>query len=87
MVETLQRIQASINPELTIEGVLLTMFDDRPISPGGVNDIREFFTVLSTSVIPRNVRLGRSFGRPILSTTSSPGAEAYMNLARGDQQP
>jgi chromosome partitioning protein len=87
MVETLQRIQASINPALTIEGVLLTMFDDRTnLSRQVVNDIREFFKEkVFTSVIPRNVRLGEapSFGRPILLyDIKSKGAEAYMNLAR-----
>jgi len=87
MVETLQRIQASINPELTIEGVLLTMFDDRTnLARQVVNDIREFFKEkVFASVIPRNVRLGEapSFGRPILLyDIKSKGAEAYMNLAR-----
>jgi chromosome partitioning protein len=87
MVETLQRIQASINPELTIDGVLLTMFDDRTnLARQVVNDIRGFFKEkVFASVIPRNVRLGEapSFGRPIhLYDIKSKGAEAYMNLAR-----
>src|SRR5262249_11788149 len=87
MVETLQRLQASINPELALDGVLLTMFDDRTnLCRQVVNDIREFFKEkVYESVIPRNVRLGEapSFGRPILLyDIKSKGAEAYMNLAR-----
>lgn len=87
MVETLQRIQASINPALAIDGVLLTMFDDRTnLARQVVSDIRDFFKEkVFSSVIPRNVRLGEapSFGRPIhLYDIKSKGAEAYMSLAR-----
>jgi chromosome partitioning protein len=87
MVETLQRIQASINPELILDGVLLTMFDDRTnLARQVVTDIREFFKErVFATVIPRNVRLGEapSFGRPILLyDIKSKGAEAYMSLAR-----
>jgi chromosome partitioning protein len=87
MVETLQRIQSALNPSLVLEGVLLTMFDERTnLSRQVVNDIREFFKEkVYKSVIPRNVRLGEapSFGRPILLyDLKSKGAETYLNLAR-----
>ena len=87
MVETLQRIQSALNPSLVLEGVLLTMFDERTnLSRQVVNDIREFFKEkVYKSVIPRNVRLGEapSFGRPILLyDIKSKGAETYLNLAR-----
>lgn len=87
MVETLQRVQAALNPALAVEGVLLTMFDDRTnLARQVVNDIREYFKEkVYQVVVPRNVRLGEapSFGRPImLYDIRSKGAEAYMNLAR-----
>ena len=87
MVETLQRVQASLNTSLVLEGVLLTMFDERTnLARQVVNDIREFFKEKVYEVIvPRNVRLGEapSFGRPILLyDIRSKGAEAYMSLAR-----
>jgi chromosome partitioning protein len=87
MVETLQRVQAALNPTLVVEGVLLTMFDDRTnLARQVVNDIREYFKEkVYQVVVPRNVRLGEapSFGRPImLYDIRSKGAEAYMNLAR-----
>jgi chromosome partitioning protein len=87
MVETLQRVQASISRNLVLEGVLLTMFDERTnLAKQVVNDIRDYFKdKVYDSVIPRNVRLGEapSFGRPImLYVIRSKGAEAYMNLAR-----
>ena len=87
MVETLQRVQAALNPALELEGVLLTMFDERTnLARQVVNDIREFFKdKVFDVVVPRNVRLGEapSFGRPImLYDIRSKGSEAYMNLAR-----
>jgi chromosome partitioning protein len=87
MVETLQRVQASINTALVLDGVLLTMFDERTnLARQVVNDIRDFFKdKVYNSVVHRNVRLGEapSFGRPImLYDIRSKGAEAYINLAR-----
>jgi chromosome partitioning protein len=87
LVETLRRVQSSLNPELRVEGVLMTMFDERTnLSRQVVEDIRAYFkeSVYST-IIPRNVRLGEapSFGKPIfLYDSRSKGAEAYFNLAR-----
>ena len=87
MVETLQRIQAALNPALVIDGVLLTMFDQRAnLSRQVVHELREYFKEkVYKAVVPRNVRLGEapSFGRPImLYDIRSRGADAYMNLAR-----
>jgi len=87
LVETLRRVQGSLNPGLRVEGVLMTMFDERTnLSRQVVDDIRAYFkeSVYST-IIPRNVRLGEapSFGKPIfLYDSRSKGAEAYFNLAR-----
>src|SRR6185436_7727079 len=87
LVETLRRIKNALNPDLRVEGVLMTMFDERTnLSKQVVDDIRAFFkeSVYST-IIPRNIRLGEapSFGKPIfLYDSRSKGAEAYFNLAR-----
>lgn len=87
LVETLERIRTAFNPELEIDGVVLTMYDDRTnLSRQVVDDIRAFFKdKVFNTVIPRNVRLGEapSFGRPImLYDIKSKGAESYLNLAR-----
>jgi chromosome partitioning protein len=87
MVETVQRVQAALNPGLAIDGVLLTMFDERTnLARQVVQEIREYFKErVYKSIVPRNVRLGEapSFGRPImLYDIRSRGAETYMNLAR-----
>jgi len=87
LVNTLTRVRASLNPGLGIEGVLLTMYDDRTnLSRQVVEDIRRHFKkeVFST-IVPRNVRLGEapSFGKPImLYDIRSKGAESYLSLAR-----
>src|SRR6266446_6954988 len=87
LVNTLQRIRASINPGLEVEGVLLTMFDERTnLSRQVVADIRSFFKEkVFRTIVPRNVRLGEapSFGKPImLYDIRSRGAESYLDLAR-----
>src|ERR1700681_3349107 len=87
LVSTMRRVRAALNPELDIEGVLLTMFDERTnLGQQVASDVRGFFKdkVFST-VIPRNVRLGEapSHGMPvILYDVKSRGAEAYLALAR-----
>jgi chromosome partitioning protein len=87
LVATLRRVRATLNPRLDIEGVLLTMHDERTnLGQQVARDIRGFFRdkVFST-VIPRNVRLGEapSHGLPaILYDVKSRGAEAYLALAR-----
>ena len=84
---TLQRIRASLNPGLEVEGILLTMYDERTnLSRQVVEEIRSHFKEkVFETVVPRNVRLGEapSFGKPImLYDIRSKGAESYLNLAR-----
>jgi chromosome partitioning protein len=87
LVGTLRRVRAALNPALDIEGVLLTMFDDRTnLGQQVASDVRGFFKEkVFETVIPRNVRLGEapSHGLPaILYDVKSRGAEAYVALAR-----
>ena len=87
LVGTMRRVQAGLNPGLDIEGVLLTMYDDRTnLGQQVARDVREFFREkVFKTVIPRNVRLGEapSHGMPIiLYDVKSRGAEAYLALAR-----
>ena len=76
-----------LNPTLAIEGVLLTMYDERTTLTRQVaSDLREFFREdLFNTVIPRNVRLAEapSHGRPILHYDArSKGSESYLSLAQ-----
>ncbi len=87
LMSTLDRVRESLNPSLIVEGVLLTMYDDRTNLGQQVGaSIREFFgDQVFRTVIPRNVRLGEapSHGVPvILYDARSRGAEAYVALAR-----
>jgi chromosome partitioning protein len=87
LVSTLRRVRASLNASLDIDGVLLTMHDERTnLGQQVARDVREFFKEkVFTTVIPRNVRLGEapSHGKPvILYDVKSRGAEAYLALAR-----
>jgi chromosome partitioning protein len=87
LFDTLARLRRGLNPQLTIEGLLLTMFDERTnLSSAVAKDLRDFYgkQVLKT-VIPRNVRLAEapSYGKPIiLYDIRSRGAESYMRLAK-----
>ena len=86
LMATLDRVSASFNPELSIEGVLLTMFDDRTNLSQQVRDnLQNFFEdKLFKTTIPRNIRLAEapSHGKPVaLYDPRSRGAEAYRNLA------
>jgi chromosome partitioning protein len=85
--DTLVKIRRSLNPALTIEGFLLTMYDERTnLSTQVVSDLRGFLgNQVFATVIPRNVRLAEapSYGKPvILYDIKSKGAESYLNLAR-----
>jgi chromosome partitioning protein len=87
LVATMRRVRASFNPTLDIEGVLLTMFDERTnLGQQVAKDVRDFFKEkVFRTVIPRNVRLGEapSHGLPVmLYDGRSRGAEAYFALAR-----
>jgi chromosome partitioning protein len=87
LVSTLRRVRTALNPSLDIEGVLLTMYDERTnLGQQVARDVREFFKdKVFETVIPRNVRLGEapSHGMPaIVYDAKSRGAEAYIALAR-----
>jgi chromosome partitioning protein len=86
LISTLERVRAAFNPELNIEGVLLTMYDDRTNLAQQVTEtLREYFRErLFQTVIPRNVRLAEapSHGKPVaLYDPRSRGTEAYFELA------
>jgi chromosome partitioning protein len=87
LLDTLMRIRRTLNPSLEVEGILLTMYDERTtLSRQVVTDLRTFFgTQVFKSVIPRNVRLAEapSFGKPIIFyDIHSKGAEGYTQLAQ-----
>jgi chromosome partitioning protein len=86
LVSNLERVRASVNPKLVIEGVLLTMYDDRTNLAQQVTEtLREYFKDrLFKTVIPRNIRLAEapSHGKPVaLYDARSRGTEAYFELA------
>jgi chromosome partitioning protein len=87
LLDTLMRLRRTINPSLAIEGILLTMYDDRTtLSKQVAADLRSFFggQVFDT-VIPRNVRLAEapSHGMPVMFyDIHSKGAESYIQLAK-----
>jgi chromosome partitioning protein len=87
LLDTLMRLRRTINPSLAIEGILLTMYDDRTtLSKQVAADLRSFFGgQVFESVIPRNVRLAEapSHGMPVIFyDIHSKGAEAYIQLAK-----
>ncbi len=87
LLDTLDRVRASLNPSLDIRGVVMTMYDDRTnLSRQVVEDVRQVFgPKVFETIVPRNVRLGEapSHGKPIfLYDIRSRGADAYLRLAR-----
>lgn len=87
LFDTLARIRRLHNPGLMIEGLLLTMYDERTnLSAAVAADLRDFYGLqVFQTVIPRNIRLAEapSYGKPIFSYDAhSKGAEAYSQLAR-----
>jgi len=83
----LERIRASFNPRLQLEGIVLTMYDDRTNLTKQVAEElrRHFLDKVFETVIPRNIRLAEapSHGKPILLyDIRSRGAEAYIQLAK-----
>jgi chromosome partitioning protein len=87
LLNTLHRVQQGPNKQLSIAGVLLTMYDSRlNLSRQVADDARDYFgSKVFASVIPRNVRLAEapSFGKPIiLYDIGSVGAKAYMSVAK-----
>ena len=87
LLKTLKRIQKSINPDLKVEGILLTMYDARTLLNGQVeNHVKKYFSeFLMTTIIPRNIRLSEapSHGKPIvLYANRSKGSDSYVELAQ-----
>lgn len=87
LLDTMERIRQNFNPELTVEGVVLTMYDERTnLAQQVANELRGYFgEKLCRTTIPRNVRLAEapSYGKPaLLYDARSRGAEAYIRLAK-----
>jgi len=87
LLDTIMLIQNGLNPDLAIEGILMTMFDSRTnLSKQVLKEVKQYFDEkVYKTIIPRNVRLGEapSFGKPvILYDPESKGAQAYTNLAK-----
>ena len=87
LFDTLTRIRSSFNPSLALQGILLTMYDERTnLSSQVRDDLKNYFSSdLMETIIPRNVRLAEapSFGKPIfLYDIRSKGAESYIHLAK-----
>lgn len=85
LIGTIDRIRASLNPDLSLQGVLLTMWDPRSnLAREVAEEVRRHFHVYETT-IPRNIRLAEapSHGKPvILYDAGSRGSHGYLNLAR-----
>jgi len=87
LLDTIDRLRQSFNPSLEIEGVVITMYDDRTILAQQVTqELKTFFGAkLLETVIPRNIRLAEapSYGKPaLLYDPRSKGAESYIKLAK-----
>ncbi|NLM03998.1 MAG: ParA family protein [Clostridiales bacterium] len=86
LLNTIQLVRGSLNPNLEIQGVVLSMFDGRTnLSIQVVEEVKNYFKgKVYTTIIPRNVRLAEapSHGKPVIYYDArSKGAEAYMELA------
>jgi chromosome partitioning protein len=87
LIDTISRVRTALNPDLEIEGLLMTMYDERTLlSRQVVEEVRGVFgDQVYETMIPRNVRLGEapSHGKPIfLYDIRSRAAEAYLDLAK-----
>ena len=87
LLQTLKRVKKSINPGLKVEGILLTMYDNRTLLTGQVEDqVKKYFSeFLMKTIIPRNIRLSEapSHGKPIvLYANRSKGSDSYVELAQ-----
>lgn len=86
LLKTVEQVRSSVNPELEIHGVVLTMFDPRNNLAGQViRDVRQFLGAkVFETVIPRNVRVSEapSYGKPVLLyDLKCAGSQAYLKLA------
>lgn len=87
LLDTVDRIKQGLNPNLAIEGVVLTMYDDRTnLAQGVATELKSYFgDLLYSTSIPRNIRLAEapSHGKPaLLYDPKSRGAESYIRLAK-----
>jgi chromosome partitioning protein len=87
LMDTVDRVRESFFRPLQIEGILLTMYDERTnLARQVADDLKDFFTdQVLTTVIPRSIRLAEapSYGKPILMyDPRSRGAESYIKLAK-----
>lgn len=87
LINTVTLVQRNLNPALSLEGVLLTMFDARTnLSIQVVDEVKNHFrSKVYQTIIPRNVRLSEapSYGLPVIKyDPKSKGAEVYMDLAK-----
>jgi chromosome partitioning protein len=87
LLDTIERIRVALNPELFVEGVALTMFDERTSLAKQVTaELKNYFgEKLCATAIPRNIRLAEapSHGKPaLLYDVRSRGAESYIRLAK-----
>ena len=86
LLKTVEQVKSTLNPDLTIHGIVLTMFDARNnLSNQVVADVREFMgSKVYDTIIPRNVRVSEapSYGKPVLVyDLKCVGSEAYLRLA------
>ena len=87
LTNTIRKVKEALNPSITLEGILLTMYDSRTnLSIQVVDEVKKFFPgKVYKTIIPRNVRLSEApgFGQPVLYyDKGSKGAEGYMSLAK-----
>ncbi|MBM3212568.1 ParA family protein, partial [Candidatus Poribacteria bacterium] len=87
LLKTIELVKDNLNPNIEIEGILLTMQDKRvKLSEQVISEVRQFFQgQVYNTIIPRNIRLSEapSFGKPIiLYDANSSGAMAYMELSK-----
>jgi chromosome partitioning protein len=87
LLDTIERIRVELNPALALEGVVITMFDERTnLAQQVAEELKKYFgEKLCTTTIPRNIRLAEapSHGLPaLLYDVRSRGAESYIRLAK-----
>jgi chromosome partitioning protein len=87
LLDTIERIRAGLNPTLAIEGVVLTMFDDRTnLAQQVMNELKKYFgEKLCRTTIPRNIRLAEAPSHGMAALMYDPrskGAESYIRLAK-----
>jgi chromosome partitioning protein len=87
LLDTIERIRVGLNPALAVDGVVLTMFDDRTnLAQQVMSELKSFFgEKLCATTVPRNIRLAEapSHGKPaLLYDPRSKGAESYIRLAK-----